>query len=86
MTKQIPYKRIKWKSLTGARNAGAISFFSLSHEKTLLTLQFGYHPDSFVEHIGDALGLIRHRVDVDLASFKAMSRLGAGRLEAFLRR
>jgi uncharacterized membrane protein len=70
ITKRIPDQRLEWRYTSGARNAGAITFLPLSHEKTLITLQFGYDPLSLVEQVGNALGVVERRVAVDFAQFK----------------
>ncbi|HEY0792948.1 MAG TPA: SRPBCC family protein [Chthoniobacterales bacterium] len=75
---QEPDRRIAWKSSVGTENAGAISFEAAGPDKTRLTLELGYEPDSVVEKVGDALGVAGHRVEGDLKRFKAfIERRGA---------
>ena len=71
ITEQIPDWRIAWKSQGGATNAGVVTFQPLSSAKSVLMLQLQYDPKGFVEHVGDAIGLVTHRVGGDLERFKS---------------
>jgi len=68
---QIPDVRIAWKSVTGAPQAGAVSFRSLGPEQTQIDLAIDYVPLGAVEKVGDALGLVGARVEGDLQRFKS---------------
>ena len=68
---QIPDARIAWRSLSGAPNAGAVSFQALGPELTRVNLVLDYQPLGAVEKIGDALGLVSGRVEGDLRRFKS---------------
>jgi uncharacterized membrane protein len=70
ITRRIPDRRIEWRYVSGAPNAGAVTFLSLSPAKTLLTLQLGYEPRKVIERIGDVLGVVGRHVDADLRGFK----------------
>lgn len=70
ITERVPNERIEWRYTRGARNAGVVSFHSLSHDKTLVTLQLGYDPKGALEAMGDALGMVERRVVSDLENFK----------------
>lgn len=67
---QIPDKRIAWHSVTGARNAGVVTFHRLSDDKTRVMLQLDYDPQGVIENVGDALGAVSLRVKGDLQRFK----------------
>lgn len=67
---QVPDMRIAWHSLTGAKNAGAVTFHRLSDSETRVMLQIEYDPEGFVENVGDALGAVSLRVKGDLQRFK----------------
>lgn len=67
---QIPDSRIAWRSITGAPNAGAVSFQSLGPERTRVSLMIDYQPLGVVEKVGDALGVVSGRVEGDLQRFK----------------
>jgi len=70
ITQQIPDQRITWKSTTGAKNAGSVSFTPEGSDKTRLTLRLEYEPEGAAESTGSALGLVSARVDGDLKRFK----------------
>lgn len=66
---QVPDRRIAWKNLRGALNAGAVQFESVP-EGTRVTLKLAYGPEGPAEKIGDALGFVTRRVNGDLERFK----------------
>jgi len=70
ITEQIPGKRIAWRSLSGALNAGVVTFHSLSPETARIMLQMEYQTEGVVEGAGDMLGFTSHRVKADLERFK----------------
>jgi uncharacterized membrane protein len=70
ITEQIPDKRIAWRSLSGAPNAGVVTFHSLSPATSRIMLQMEYEPEGFLENAGDLLGVASHRVKGDLERFK----------------
>ncbi len=67
---QLPDQRIAWHSVTGAKNAGVVTFHHLSDTKTRVMLQLDYDPQGLLENIGDALGAVSLRVKGDLQRFK----------------
>lgn len=71
ITEQIPDKRIAWTSLTGAMNAGVVTFHRLSDDQCRVALQIDYDPEGVVENIGDAIGVVKWNVRGDLERFKA---------------
>lgn len=70
ITEQIPDKRIAWHSISGARNAGVVTFHHIDQSTSRIMLQMDYEPDGFIETTGDALGLLSQRVKGDLERFK----------------
>jgi len=67
---QIPDERIAWRSTSGAKNSGTISFSAQGENETAVNLEVEYEPEGMVENIGDLLGLVSSRVSGDLARFK----------------
>ena len=67
---QVPDMRIAWHSITGAKNAGVVTFHRLSDDKTRVMLQMDYDPQGVLENVGDALGAVSLRVKGDLQRFK----------------
>jgi uncharacterized membrane protein len=70
ITEQIPDERIAWRNVTGARNAGVITFHRLDPQTTKLMLQLDYEPEGAMENVGSALGVVGRRVQGDLERFK----------------
>ena len=67
---QVPDMRIAWHSITGAKNAGVVTFHRLSDDRTRVMLQLDYDPQGFMENVGDAVGAVSLRVKGDLQRFK----------------
>jgi uncharacterized membrane protein len=67
---QVPDEKIAWRSTSGARNDGLVTFDKRSDNTTLVTLHLDYDPEGAVENAGDKLGVVSHRVDGDLKRFK----------------
>lgn len=70
ITEQIPDQRIAWTNITGARNAGVVTFHRLTDRKTRIMLQLAYEPEGLVENVGDMIGVVSMRVNGDLQRFK----------------
>jgi len=72
ITEQIPDKRIAWRSTSGVKNAGVVTFHKISDSKTRVMLQMDYTPQSVDEKIGDVLGLVRMQARGNLKRFKEL--------------
>src|SRR5688572_13151734 len=70
ITEQEPDKRISWRSVSGARNAGTVRFEPLGPQRTRVRLTMAYEPEGAVENIGDALGVFRGQVQDTVEDFK----------------
>lgn len=70
ITEQIPDQRIAWRSTSGAKNSGVVTFHRLSDDKTEVMLQMDYEPEGAVENVGSATGAVSRRVEGDLERFK----------------
>src|SRR5687768_6063234 len=70
ITEQEPDKRISWKSISGAPNAGTVRFEPLSDNRTRVRLVMAYNPEDAVEKTGDALGIFSGRVATTVSDFK----------------
>lgn len=71
ITEQIPDHRIAWRSTSGAKNAGVVTFHRISDSTARIMLQMDYGTKGFMEGLGDALGAGKLRVRGDLKRFKA---------------
>lgn len=70
ITEQEPDKRISWKSVSGAPNAGTVRFEPLGSDRTRVRLVMAYEPEGAVENIGDAVGIFSSRVENTVQDFK----------------
>jgi uncharacterized membrane protein len=70
ITEQEPDKRISWKSVDGAANAGTVRFEPLGDDRTRVRLIMAYDPEGVVENVGDALGLFSSQVEHSVQEFK----------------
>jgi len=71
ITEQHPDERIAWRSRTGARNAGVVTFHRLGDTRSKIMLQLEYDPEGLAENVGDAMGVVSRRVAGDLERFKS---------------
>ena len=71
ITEQIPDKLIAWRSTSGARNEGVVTFYKISESRTRVGLRIDYEPRGVLETIGDALGAVSMRASGNLQRFKA---------------
>ncbi|MEW6152698.1 MAG: SRPBCC family protein [Actinomycetota bacterium] len=67
---QEPDRRIAWRSLSGAANAGDVTFQPAGAGATAITLRLDFEPDGPVEKAGQALGVVSKRVEGDLERFR----------------
>lgn len=70
ITEQVPDSRIAWRSTTGTRNDGIVTFSQGAADTTRVTVQMTYEPEGMMESAGDAMGLLDRRVQGDLERFK----------------
>jgi uncharacterized membrane protein len=70
ITEQAPDMRVAWRAMSGAENAGVVTFHHIDDETTRITLQMDVEPDGLVETAGTALGFLERRVKGDLERFK----------------
>ena len=70
ITEQEPDKRISWKSISGAPNAGTVRFEALGADRTRVRLVMAYEPEGAIENMGDAMGLVSARVETTVQDFK----------------
>ncbi|HEX8026306.1 MAG TPA: SRPBCC family protein [Candidatus Limnocylindrales bacterium] len=67
---QVPDRRVAWRSLSGARNAGVVTFEPDGDQVTRVTLHMDVEPDGVVEEAGTAAGFLDRQVAGDLERFK----------------
>jgi uncharacterized membrane protein len=71
ITEQIPDRLIAWRSTTGPRNEGMVTFHSVSPSRTRVDLRMCYQPRGVVEWVGDAVGAVSMRASGNLQRFKS---------------
>jgi uncharacterized membrane protein len=67
---QIPDDRVAWRSTTGPRHGGVVTFHRLGDNRTRIMLQLEYEPEGLVETAADYAGVVSSRVRGDLQRFK----------------
>lgn len=72
ITEQIPDERIAWRSTSGVKNAGVVTFHKISDSTTRIMLQMDYEPQTVTEKVGDALGLVKMQLRGNLKRFKEL--------------
>jgi uncharacterized membrane protein len=69
ITRQIPDQEIDWVGLGAPDNRGRVVFAD-EPDGTRITMMLDYEPEGPVDKVGDALGLVRRRVQGDMQRFK----------------
>jgi uncharacterized membrane protein len=72
ITEQIPDERIAWRSTTGVPNGGAVTFHRIGDNRTRVTLQMDYQPETLVEKLGDSFGAVKLTAKGNLKKFKQL--------------
>jgi uncharacterized membrane protein len=70
ITRQVPDREIDWVGLGDADNRGRILFEAVDADTSKVTMMLDYEPEGMVEEVGDALGLVKRRVEGDMERFK----------------
>ena len=59
-----------WRSTSGAKNAGTVSFIPVAPHTTRVKVEMVFDPVGLLENVGDMLGIDDRRVEGDLERFK----------------
>jgi uncharacterized membrane protein len=70
IVQQEPDEIIAWRSTSGARNDGTVTFDRLADDRTRISLRLDVDPEGPIENLGDALGFVSRQVIEDLGRFK----------------
>jgi uncharacterized membrane protein len=70
ITEQAPDMRVAWRAMSGAENAGVVTFHHIDDDTTRVALQMDVEPEGPIETAGTALGFLERRVKGDLERFK----------------
>jgi uncharacterized membrane protein len=71
IVEQIPDKRIAWRTTSGARHAGVVTFHRIEDEKCRVVVQIDYAPDGLAQSAADLLGVVRREIRGGLEEFKS---------------
>ncbi|MEA2675892.1 MAG: hypothetical protein QOJ81_33 [Chloroflexota bacterium] len=67
---QEPDQSVAWRSITGARNSGRITFQEVARGTTRVMVTMEWEPEGAIEKAGDSLGFDDRQVEGDLKRFK----------------
>jgi uncharacterized membrane protein len=70
ISEQHPDERVAWRSVSGPKHAGVVTFHRIDDDTTRVTLQMDVEPEGVVENVGTALGFLDRRVKGDLERFR----------------
>ena len=70
LLEQHPNQRLSWRSDTGPRHCGIITFEPLDDAHTRITAEVEIDPDTVTEFVADHAGVLDHRVKEDMKRFK----------------
>jgi uncharacterized membrane protein len=70
IVEQVPNRVIAWRSVSGAPNAGRVTFEPVGEDHTRIHVRMEYEPENAIEKVGDALGLVSLKVDKTVEDFK----------------
>jgi uncharacterized membrane protein len=72
ITEQIPDQRIAWRSTSGPKSWGEVSFEKIRENRTRVTMQMYYEPETADEKVGSALGGVKLTTKGNLKKFKSL--------------
>jgi uncharacterized membrane protein len=72
ITQQIPDQCIAWRSTSGVNNSGVVTFDKIGENRTRVTMQMDYTPQTPGEKIGDAVGGVKLTAKGNLKRFKEL--------------
>lgn len=67
---QVPDQKVTWRSTSGKRNDGSVSFEKIDDQRTRVNVAITFEPEG-IEKVAEALGLASARVKGDLNRFKS---------------
>ena len=70
IVRQEPDRLISWRGFGDKDHVGTVRFDAIGADRTRVTVDMEYEPETVTEKIGDALGLVGRRVDGDLGRFR----------------
>ncbi|HVG95133.1 MAG TPA: SRPBCC family protein [Planctomycetota bacterium] len=71
IVEQRPDQVIAWRSTSGAKHEGRLTFEPMSPTRTRLRVALDYEPQGLSQKTADAIGLVALRIGRELESFKS---------------
>ncbi|MVF22486.1 SRPBCC family protein [Methylocaldum sp. BRCS4] len=70
IVEQVPDQRISWRTTAGPENHGIVSFEPVGGDRTRVSVDIEYQPETTMEKVGDMLGMVSSNVEEDLENFR----------------
>jgi uncharacterized membrane protein len=70
IVEQIPDQRIAWRSMAGPENQGVVTFEPAGGDRTRVSVDIEYQPETAMEKVGSMLGMVSSNVEEDLENFR----------------
>ncbi|CAI8924605.1 SRPBCC family protein [Methylocaldum szegediense] len=70
IVEQIPDQRIAWRSMAGSENQGVVTFEPIATDRTRVSVDIEYQPETAMEKVGAMLGMVSSNVEKDLQNFR----------------
>ena len=70
ITERRKNDRIAWKTTSGTKHSGIVSFHKLDDNLTRVMVTVDFHPTGMIEKMGSGLRFAKRAVEADLARFK----------------
>ncbi len=70
IVEQLPDKRVAWRSTSGDKNSGVVTFHHLSDSSSRVTVQLEFEPQGALQKAAEITGIMDLQVDNSLQHFK----------------
>ncbi|BBA36724.1 cyclase/dehydrase [Methylocaldum marinum] len=70
IVEQVPDQRIAWRTMAGPENHGIVSFEPVGGDRTRVSVDIEYQPETTMEKVGEMLGMVSSNVEEDLENFR----------------
>ncbi len=70
IVEQIPDQRIAWRTMAGPENQGVVTFEPVGGDRTRVSVDVEYQPETAMEKVGSMLGMVSSNVEEDLENFR----------------
>jgi uncharacterized membrane protein len=70
IVEQIPDQRIAWRTMAGPENQGMVTFEPVGGDRTRVSVDIEYQPETAMEKVGSMLGMVSSNVEEDLENFR----------------